>query len=76
MTILGKESGGRGVEVCKGWCGNNLSFIQITCSMKCGRLLEVTHFWQLIVPGKDKRRMRREHFVGALATSELSHFCF
>lgn len=31
--------------------------------MKCAGLLEVTHFWQLIVPGRDKRQMRKEHIV-------------
>jgi hypothetical protein len=44
--------------------------------MKCAGLLEVTHFWHLIVPGRDKRQTRKEHTVGALATSEPSHFCF
>lgn len=69
-AILGKEQG-LGC-VCRDWCGNNLSFIQIRCFVKCAGLLEVTHFWQLIVPGRDKRQMRGEQIVGALTTLEPS----
>lgn len=41
--------------------------------MKCAGLLEVTHFWHLSVPGRDKRQTRKEHIVGALATSKPRH---
>lgn len=44
--------------MCTDWCGNNLSFIQI----RCGGLLEGTYFWQLIVPGKDKRKDEKRAF--------------
>lgn len=54
-AILGKE---KRKKVSTNWCGNNLSFIQI----RCGGLLEGTHFWQLIVPEKDKRKDEKRAF--------------
>lgn len=55
MAILGK---GKAKTVCTEWCANNLNFIQV----RCGELLEVTHFWQLTVPGKDKRKDKKRAF--------------
>lgn len=55
MAVLGKE---KGKKVCTDWCGNNLSFSQV----RCGGLLEVTHFWHLVVPGKDEREDEKAAF--------------
>ena len=44
--------------------------------MRWGGLLEVTHFWQLIVPGKDKRGNEKTAFCGSahhFQTKLLSH---